>query len=67
MPLDTSTLPLHMAALIPGQVRITWDIAGVSGSGRWFHESDRSLLEDWCSELNQKYGAGTHTVETCGA
>ena len=66
MPLDSQTLPLEMAALIPGQVRIAWKIAGATGQGPWFHADDRPMLQKWCDEYNSTYGAGTHRVETCG-
>lgn len=65
MPLDSQTIPLSLTALIPGQVRIRWGIAGVTGAGCWFHSNDRPLLQKWCDELNRKYGEETHFVETC--
>ena len=66
MSFDTQELPLELAALIPGQIRISWSIAGVSGHGHWFHHNDRALLQGWCDELNERYGAGTHWIEVCG-
>jgi len=66
MPLDSQTLPLHLAALIPGQVRICWTIAGVSGCGAWHHADDRGLLQGVCDEMNGEYGRGTHWIETGG-
>ena len=63
MPFDSQTLPLEVSALIPGQIRIRWTIAGVSGHGHWWHPDDRSLLEVICKSQNEQYGSGTHVVE----
>lgn len=49
----------------PGDLRIRWDIPGYGqGHGEWFPPDARRMLMSHVDVMNQKYGGGTHRIET---
>jgi len=51
------------------EIRIAWRIGSQDGGGLWRHDTkqERNVLAGSCESLCERYGAGTHWLETRGA